>query len=174
MGPSYHLRESVRTDPEQTNAMDNNTTPVRYSDEELEEFRTLIIGKLDKAKEELAFMEEQLSELSESTNNKNSADLFDDSSLHSEIEMLSRMILRQQQFIRNLDAALLRIKNKTYGICTITGQLIDKKRLMLVPHATKSVVGKEEEKKQIAQEPFGGAYRGLEIESSPSFNPIEE
>jgi RNA polymerase-binding transcription factor DksA len=153
--------------------MENTSTPVRYSDAELDEFRDLINEKLTNAKEELAFMEGQLSELSESTNNKNSADLFDDSSLHTEIEMLSRMIIRQQQFVRNLEAALVRIKNKSYGICTVTGQLIDKKRLMLVPHATKSVLGKAEEKKQQAQEPFGGAYPGLEIPSTPN-NHLED
>lgn len=138
--------------------MKNASAPVRYSDEELEEFRNLILDKMEKGNQELDYMKTQLAELSEDTNTSSSADLFDDSSLHGEIEMLTRMINRQQQFIHNLEAALLRIKNKTYGICSVTGELIDKKRLLLVPHATKTISGKEEEKKQRAKEPFGGAY----------------
>ena len=144
--------------------MESNT---RYSDAELEEFRQLIQQKLDKANEEFRFMQEQLQELGESAIDQNSSDLSDDSSIHTEIEMLNRMIGRQVQFIRNLEAALHRIRNKTYGICTITGELIDKKRLMLVPHATKSVVGKSEEKRRISREPFGGAYPGLNLQKKP-------
>lgn len=154
--------------------MQKNDTSVRYSDEELEEFRALIISKLEKAQDELTFMNDQLSELSEASNNKNSADMFDDSTLHSEIEMLTRMVVRQQQFVRNLEAALQRIKVKTYGICTVTGQLIDKKRLLLVPHATKSVVGKEEEKKHQMAEPFGGQYPGLDFLSETQALDNEE
>lgn len=139
----------------------SSTGATRYSDAELAEFQVLVNEKLEKARHELDFMQDQLAEMSENTNNKNSGDLFDDSSLHTEIEMMSRMISRQQQFIRSLEAALFRIRNKTYGICSITGQLISKERLMLVPHATKSVMGKEEEKKIQAQEPFKGAYSGV-------------
>ena len=58
------------------------------------------------------------------------------------MELLNNMLARQQQFIQNLEAASNRIQNKTYGICSVTGQLIDKKRLMLVPHATKSMEAK--------------------------------
>jgi RNA polymerase-binding transcription factor DksA len=154
--------------------MENIANPVRYSDIELEEFREIIKTKLEKANQELEFMQSQLNELSESTNNKNSADLFDDSSLHTDIEMLSRMIVRQQQFVRNLEAALVRVRNKTYGICAVTGQLIDKKRLQLVPHATKSVLGKVEEKKTQAMEPFGGAYPGLDLPNGDHTNNIDE
>ncbi|MCF8236548.1 MAG: TraR/DksA family transcriptional regulator [Saprospiraceae bacterium] len=148
--------------------MENTSSPeaTRYSDAELEEFRLLVNEKLTKARNELEFMQSQLSEMSENTNNKNSGDLFDDSSLHTEIEMMSRMISRQQHFIQNLEAALFRIRIKTYGICSVTGKLISKERLQLVPHATKSVLGKEEEKKLMAQEPFKGAYSGV--------NPIKE
>lgn len=138
----------------------SSTDATRYSDAELEEFRLLVNEKLEKARTELVFMQSQLSEMSENTNNKNSGDLFDDSSLHTEIEMMSRMISRQQHFVQNLEAALFRIRNKSYGICAITGKLISKQRLLLVPHATKSVLGKEEEKKLQAKEPFKGAYAG--------------
>jgi hypothetical protein len=57
---------------------------------------------------------------------------------------LNNQVIRKQQYVNNLENALIRIKNKTYGVCSITGQLIDKKRLMLVPHATKSVEAKED------------------------------
>jgi hypothetical protein len=68
------------------------------------------------------------------------------------LEMLNNMVIRQQQFVSNLENALVRIQNKTYGICMITGQLIDKKRLMLVPHATKSVIAKEIENAEKAKQ----------------------
>lgn len=72
-------------------------------------------------------------------------DWFDDSSIHTEIEFLTKMAERQRQFVQNLELALVRIKNKSYGICSVTGELIDKQRLLLVPHATKSVKAKERE-----------------------------
>jgi RNA polymerase-binding transcription factor DksA len=116
---------------------------IRYSDEELAEFKELIDKKLAKAKNELEFMKEQIVELNENTSDHQGGNWFDDSSLHLELEMLNNSVMRQQQFIQNLENALIRIKNKTYGICTITGQLIEKKRLQLVPHATKSVAAKD-------------------------------
>lgn len=116
---------------------------IRYSDEELTEFKDLIDKKLAKAKNELDFMKEQIVELNENTSDHQGGNWFDDSSLHLELEMLNNSVMRQQQFIQNLENALIRIKNKTYGICSITGQLIEKKRLQLVPHATKSVAAKD-------------------------------
>jgi DnaK suppressor protein len=117
-------------------------TTVRYSDEELHEFKALISDKLLKARQEVIFIREQMLEINENSNNQQSGDWTDESSSHTEMEMLNNMLARQQQFIRNLENALIRIQNKTYGICTITGSLIDKNRLRLVPHATKSVEGK--------------------------------
>lgn len=117
-------------------------TTVRYSDEELHEFKVLIEEKLEKAHQEVAFVREQMLEINENSSNQQSGDWTDESSSHTEMEMLGNMLARQQQFIRNLENALIRIQNKTYGICSITGQLIDKNRLRLVPHATKSVEGK--------------------------------
>lgn len=116
---------------------------VRYSDEELQEFKELIDKKLEKAYRELEFMREQILELNENTSDHQGGNWFDDSSLHLELEMLNNSVMRQQQFVRNLENALIRIQNKTYGICTVTGELIEKKRLMLVPHATKSVAAKD-------------------------------
>jgi len=122
--------------------MASNTTN-RYSDAELTEFRTLIEGKLSKARQELEFMRKQIVEQNENSSNHQGGDWFDDSSMHSELELLNRMVSRQQHFIRNLENAILRINNKSYGICTLSGKLISKKRLMLVPHATKSIAAKK-------------------------------
>jgi DnaK suppressor protein len=118
------------------------TTTVRYSDEELNEFKDLIQDKLVKARQEVVFIREQMMEINENSSNQQSGDWTDESSSHTEMEMLNNMLARQQQFIRNLENALIRIQNKTYGICTITGHLIEKSRLKIVPHATKSVEAK--------------------------------
>ena len=124
---------------------------LRYSDADLNEFKTLIDEKMAQARQELAFMQEQIVELNENASEKQGGNWFDDSSIHTELEMLNNMVIRQQQFIMNLENALIRIKNKTYGICSVTGQLIEKKRLLLVPHATKSVAAKEIENAEKAR-----------------------
>lgn len=129
-----------------------SSTIIRYSDEELEEFRVLIEEKLSVARNELEFMKEQITEMNENASEKQGGNWFDDSSIHTELEMLNNMVIRQQQFIHNLENALIRIQNKTYGICSVTGQLIDKNRLKLVPHATKSVVAKEIENAEKAKQ----------------------
>ena len=115
------------------------TVSLRYSDEDLQEFKTLIEGKLEKAYEEVKSLKEQMAEVHENNSNGQSGDWTDESSNQSQIELLNNMLSRQQIFIRNLEQALMRIKNKTYGICSVSGHLIDKERLRLVPHATKSV-----------------------------------
>lgn len=117
-------------------------TTVRYSDEELQEFKVLIADKLVKAHQEVAFSREQMLEINENSSNQQSGDWTDESSSHTEMEMLNNLLGRQQQFIRNLENALIRVQNKTYGICMVTGKLIDKNRLRLVPHATKCVEAK--------------------------------
>ncbi|MCC6816689.1 MAG: TraR/DksA family transcriptional regulator [Saprospiraceae bacterium] len=117
----------------------------RYSDEELEEFKTLILEKLEFAKTELQGIEQQMMELRENMSDEQGGDWFDDSSIHTEIEFMTKLAERQRQFVQNLELALVRIKNKSYGICSVTGELIDKQRLLLVPHATKSVQAKERE-----------------------------
>ena len=128
--------------------MDKNVT-IRYSDAELAEFEVIIKEKLANAKKELDFMREQIIELHENSSNQQGGDYFDDSSLHTELEMLNQMVSRQRQFVMNLENAQIRIKNKSYGICTATGELIDKKRLLLVPHATKSVEAKNIEAEKV-------------------------
>ena len=114
----------------------------RYSDEELQEFKVLIDEKLDATRKEVQFLRTQMMEINENSSNQQSGDWTDESSSHTEMEMLNNMLGRQQQFLRNLENATLRIQNKTYGICSLTGQLISKERLRLVPHATKSVEAK--------------------------------
>lgn len=115
---------------------------VRYSDDDLHEFKVLIDDKLAVARQEVKFLREQMLEINENSANQQSGDWTDESSSHTEMEMLNNMLARQQHFIRNLENAVIRIQNKTYGICSMTGQLISKERLRLVPHATKSVEAK--------------------------------
>ena len=124
--------------------MEKNIT-ARYSDIELQEFKDLIEKKLELALEEYNFLNNQIAELNGRNSDRDSGDFMDDSNKQTEVELLSSMMLRQRQFIRSLDNALIRIKNKTYGICAVTGELISKERLKLVPHATKSIAGKNSE-----------------------------
>lgn len=116
--------------------------PKRYSDEDLQEFKTLIEEKMAKAKEELEFTRSQIAELNETGFNQQGGDMYDDSGAHADLEFMQRMASRQEKFIDDLQKALYRIQNKTYGVCIITGDLIPKERLRVVPHATKSVDGK--------------------------------
>ncbi len=115
---------------------------VRYSDEELQEFKELVEQKMAVAKEELAFTQAQIVELNDTGFNQQNGDMYDDSGAHTDLEFKQRMATRQQKFIDDLQNALYRIQNKTYGVCTVTGALISKERLRAVPHATKSVDGK--------------------------------
>ena len=119
----------------------------RYSDRDLKKFKDLIETKLEKARNELKYLHDQMNGAESNGDSTTSGDYFDYSARHVEIEMLNKMATRQRLFIRNLENALLRIKNKTYGICTITGELIPKERLLLVPHATKTIQGKGMEQK---------------------------
>jgi RNA polymerase-binding protein DksA len=120
----------------------SNELKVRYSDEELQEFKAIVEERLAQAQEELRTTEQQIADLNENGFNQQGGDWYDDSTAHADLEMLQRMLQRQQRFVQDLKNALLRIQNKTYGICTVTGELISKERLRLVPHATKSIDGK--------------------------------
>lgn len=120
----------------------NNEPKNRYSDEELEEFRVMIEQKIADANAQLENLREQLTDLNES-DETSKAGTFEDGASTWQREHINKLASRQQSFIRDLEYALIRIKNKSYGICSVTGKLIDKKRLQLVPHATKSVEGKE-------------------------------
>ncbi len=112
----------------------------RYSDQELMEFKSLIMEKLEKANEQLVFYKTQLSEFSQSPDGhiKN----LEDGISTVENERLMQMASRTQKHIQHLHNALLRIDNKTFGICRVTGKLISKERLKAVPHATMSVEAK--------------------------------
>ncbi|MBL7826315.1 MAG: TraR/DksA family transcriptional regulator [Saprospiraceae bacterium] len=120
----------------------SNELKVRYSDEDLQEFKGIVEAKLAQAQEELQTTDQQIADLNENGFNQQGGDWYDDSTAHTDLEMLQRMLQRQQRHVQDLKNALLRIQNKNYGICTITGQLISKERLRLVPHATKSIDGK--------------------------------
>lgn len=120
----------------------NNESKNRYSDEELEEFRVMIVQKIAEANNQLEQLREQLTDLNES-DETSKAGTFEDGASNWQREHINKLAARQQSFIRDLEYALIRIHNKSYGICSVTGKLIDKKRLQLVPHATKTVEGKE-------------------------------
>lgn len=127
----------------------NTKAPVddrtRYSDEELKEFETLILKKLDKAREEFRILKETLNRNNDAGTDATSGGntkVLEDGAETAEKENLSQLAARQQKYIMNLENALVRIKNHTYGICTVTGKLIPKERLIAVPHTTQSIEAK--------------------------------
>jgi DnaK suppressor protein len=116
----------------------------RYSDDELEEFRQIILAKLDKARKDLKMLTEAFA-------NSNKHDISDTSPTFKVLEEgyqvnskeeNSKLAARQDKFITALENALVRIENKSYGICRVTGKLISKERLRIVPHATLSIEAK--------------------------------
>jgi RNA polymerase-binding transcription factor DksA len=115
---------------------------VRYSDTELEEFRQIIDKRLEKAQKVIVELRTQIMELTENVSDEHGGDWIDDSSINNEVEMLYDMMSRQQRYLNDLEHALIRIRNRTYGICFITGNLIDKRRLLAVPTTTKSLSAK--------------------------------
>ena len=121
------------------------TSTPRYSDAELEEFRDIIQKKLEMAKNQLEQLQSQIFEITENSDDEYGSDWMDDSNINNEIEILNDMAIRQRKFLLDLENALVRIKNKTYGICVVTGELIDKKRLLAVPTTTKSIAAKNAE-----------------------------
>ncbi len=117
---------------------------MRYSDAELAEFRNLINKKLDVAKKELAYLQGLITRKDESGDlDEGRYMTMEDGSMSMEREQLSQMASRQIQFTDHLEKAIMRIENKTYGICRVTGKLIDKARLRAVPHATLSIEAKQ-------------------------------
>ncbi|MCC6726682.1 MAG: TraR/DksA family transcriptional regulator [Saprospiraceae bacterium] len=115
-------------------------TRTRYSDAELEEFRVLIVEKLEAAHLQLRYYLRQLTELAENEDAK--IKNLDDAVGSTEREYISALAARQRSLIQHLENALLRIQNKVYGVCRATGKLIAKERLMVVPHATLSMDAK--------------------------------
>ena len=116
----------------------------KYTLKELKEFEKLILEKRDDAQGELDFIKESLvrKNLSGTDSTQGALKTLEDGADTMEKESLSQLAGRQQTFINNLEKALIRIKNGTYGICKDTGKLIDKKRLKAVPHATQSIEAK--------------------------------
>ncbi len=120
----------------------------RYSTEELNEFEELITQKLDRAREELKILKGSLNKTDEAGTDSTSAytKVLEDGAETAEKENLGQLAARQQKFISNLENALIRIKNGTYGICRETGKLISKERLKAVPHTTLSIEAKLNQK----------------------------
>ena len=124
--------------------MNTETQKTRYSDSELKEFKDLLLDKLRSAKEELNSLATSLS-----SPNANGTDdtagtykTLEDGSATLEKEQINQLAARQKKFIEQLEAALVRIENKTYGICRETGKLIPKERLRAVPHSTLTMEAK--------------------------------
>lgn len=121
----------------------------RYSDADLQEFKALIEEKLEKAHREVTYLKGLITRKGSAGTDDTSVKLMgmEDGSGTMEREKLSQLASRQIQFINHLEKALIRIENKTYGICRVTGKLIDKKRLRQVPHATLSIEAKKNMRK---------------------------
>jgi RNA polymerase-binding transcription factor DksA len=149
--PKTTTKSSVKYEPEftksvlDTNPMMEHTGPtMRYSDNDLVEFREIIQKKLDAAKKELAYLQGLITRRDEGGDMDEARYMtMEDGSVSMEREQLSQMASRQITFIDHLEKAMMRIENKTYGICRVTGKLIDKARLRAVPHATLSIEAKQ-------------------------------
>jgi RNA polymerase-binding transcription factor DksA len=137
--PGYTQLEK-RTDVART----NGDPLVKYSDPDLNEFRELITKKLEAAKKELAYLQGLITRKDEMGGDNDDARYMtmEDGSMSMEREQLSQMASRQITYIDHLEKAMMRIENKTYGVCRVTGKLIDKARLRAVPHATLSLEAK--------------------------------
>ena len=123
-------------------------TKERYTDKELEEFKTLILDKIEKATAQLDLYKSAY--MNDSNNGTDDTSptfkAFDEGSETMSKESNSQLAIRQEKFIRDLKNSLIRIENKTYGVCRVTGKLIKKERLKLVPHATLSIEAKNMQK----------------------------
>ena len=120
------------------------TEKTTYNEKELEEFRALILSKIKSAKEDLDILRAATANDSDNGTEDTSPTFkaFEEGSTTLSKEENIKLAERQAKFIRNLNNALIRIENKTYGVCRVTGKLINKKRLMVVPHATLSIEAK--------------------------------
>ncbi len=149
--PKINTKSSVPYHPgytqleKRTDAAKTNGDPlVKYSDSDLNEFRELISKKMEAAKKELAYLQGLITRKDEMGGDNDDARYMtmEDGSMSMEREQLSQMASRQITYIDHLEKATMRIENKTYGICRVTGKLIDKARLRAVPHATLSLEAK--------------------------------
>lgn len=119
----------------------------RYSDEELKEFKEIILNKIEEAKQDLELLQSSMSLKDDNGTDDTSPTfkLIEDGSDVLSREETAQLAARQQKFIKHLQDALIRIENKTYGICRVTGKLISKERLRIVPHATLSIEAKRQQ-----------------------------
>ncbi len=124
--------------------MNDSAEKLRYSDAELQEFKQLILEKIDMAQQNYDLLKGRLMTDESDPTFK----VLEEGASTLEKERASQDAQRQMEFIKKLQGALLRIENKTYGVCRVTGKLIPKERLMAVPHTTLSVEGKEMEAQQ--------------------------
>lgn len=149
--PEMKTKTVRKYEPEFTKSvLDQPDAPIqgptmRYSDTELQEFRELIQKKLDQAKKELTYLQGLITRKDEmgGDENENRYMTMEDGSMSMEREQLAQMASRQINYIDHLEKAIMRIENRTYGICRVTGKLIDKARLRAVPHATLSIEAKQ-------------------------------
>ena len=148
--PKINTKTSKKYQPDFTKSVldykknDPGAPTSRYSDSELHEFKELILRKMEAAKKELHYLQGLITRKDETggDESENRYMTMEDGSLSMEREQLSQMASRQITFIDHLEKALMRIENKTYGVCRVTGKLIDKARLRAVPHATLSIEAK--------------------------------
>jgi len=124
--------------------MENKKEKTRYSDEELQEFKAIIMKKLEEARAGLKILTEAYTTQNANDTNDTSPSfkILEEGSQVLSKEENSQLAARQQKFIRDLENALIRIENKSYGVCRATGKLISKERLRSVPHATLSIEAK--------------------------------
>ncbi len=137
-------REEVARTPVMGNVLPEQANRARYSDKELEEFREIINKKIAGAKKELNNLTQQITNANDhgTDDTAGSFKMLEDGSESLAKEEAGQLATRQKKFIEQLENALVRIENKTYGICQVTGKLIPKERLRAVPHTTKSIEAK--------------------------------
>jgi RNA polymerase-binding transcription factor DksA len=118
--------------------------PTRYSDADLAEFKEIILNKIQKAQSDLDLIKSAyMNDLNNGTDDTSPTfKAFEEGSESMSKEANSQLAIRQEKFIRDLKNALFRVENKTYGVCRVTGKLINKERLKIVPHATMSIEAK--------------------------------
>jgi len=124
----------------------SNDDLIRYSDQELMEFKAIIEEKLEKAREQFEFYKNQLKEVTGGPDGHIKG--LDDGISTIENERLMQMAARAKKYIHHLENALIRVENKTFGICRVTGKLISRERLRAVPHATLSIEAKQKRGKR--------------------------
>ena len=119
---------------------------LRYSDSELAEFKEIILQKLAQAKIDYDLLRQDITHSNDTQDTSPTFKVLEEGAATLSKEEVSRLTAHQLKFIRNLEMALVRVENKTYGICKTTGKLIPKERLMRVPHATECIEAKERRK----------------------------